>query len=179
VAATVLRFAPVIGATVSTTLTRLFSSAVVPTVLGRDARLQFVHLDDALEVLHRAVVQDHPGTFNVAGPGTLVLSQIVRRAGRVSIPLPEGSLSTAAGLARTLGLGFFGYDQLDLFVHGRVVDTTRLSEEFGFTPRSTAAAFEDFLRGHQGGRVVPTDRITGAEEAILDGIRRARAAVGE
>ena len=53
----------------------------MPTVLGRDARLQFVHLDDALEVLYRSVVEDHPGTFNVAGPCTLALSQAIRREG--------------------------------------------------------------------------------------------------
>ena len=41
----------------------------------------------------------------------------------------------------------FSLDQLDLFVHGRVVDTTRLIEEFGFRPRSTAEAFEDFVAG--------------------------------
>ena len=49
----------------------------------------------------------------------------------------------------------FGLDQLDLFVHGRVVDTTRLIEEFGFTPRSTAEAFDDFIRGHHGGSWSP------------------------
>jgi len=179
VAATVLRFAPVIGSTASTSLTRYFSSPFVPTVLGRDARLQFVHLDDALEVLHRSVVEDHPGTYNVAGPGTLALSQAIRRAGRVAVPVPEGGLSAAVGLAKGFGVGMYGFDQLDLFVHGRVVDTTRLSEEYGFTPRSTAAAFDDFISAHQGGRVLPAAQLAAAEQAVLDGIRRVRAAVGD
>jgi len=48
VAVTVLRFAPLIGRRANTSLTRYFSRAVVPTVLGRDPRLQFVHVDDAL-----------------------------------------------------------------------------------------------------------------------------------
>jgi UDP-glucose 4-epimerase len=179
VLATVLRFAPVIGSTASTTLTRYFSSPVVPTVLGRDARLQFVHLDDALEVLHRSVVQDHPGTFNVAGPGTLALSQAIRRAGRVALPVPEGGLPAVAGVAKGLGLGNYGFDQLDLFVHGRVVDTTSLTREYGFTPRSTAAAFDDFIRAHLGGRVLPAAQLATAEQAILDGVRRVRTAVSD
>ena len=178
VGATVLRFAPVIGSAASTTLTRYFSSPFVPTVLGRDARLQFVHLDDALEVLHRSVVEDHPGTFNVAGPGTLALSQAIRRAGRVAVPVPEGGLSAAANVAKGFGVALYGFDQLDLFVHGRVVDTTRLTREFGFTPRSTAVAFDDFIRAHLGGRVLPAAQLAAAEEAILDGVRRVRAAVG-
>ena len=179
VMATVLRFAPFISSTAETTLTRYFAQPVVPTVLGRDARLQFVHVDDALEILHRSVIEDHPGTFNVAGAGVLALSQAVRRAGRVSLPLPEGTLSTVAAMARNAGVGSIGLDQIDLFVHGRVVDTTRLIREFGFTPRTTAQAFDDFITGHANGSSLTSDRLAAAERAILDGIRRARAAGAE
>jgi UDP-glucose 4-epimerase len=180
VAATVLRFAPFISSTADTTLTRYFAQPVVPTVLGRDARLQFVHVDDALEILHRSVVEDHPGTFNVAGAGVLVLSQAVRRAGRISVPLPEGTLSSLAAIASNLGVGQIGLDQIDLFVHGRVVDTTRLVQEFGFTPRTTEMAFNDFITAHRNGSSLTADRLAAAEKAILDGIRRVRAvAAGE
>jgi UDP-glucose 4-epimerase len=169
VAATVLRLAPLIGRRANTSLTRYFSRPVVPTVLGRDPRLQFVHVDDALEILHRAVVEHHPGTFNVAGAGVITLSQAVRRAGRVGVPIPEGTLS-ALGRGGTN----FSLDQLDLFVHGRVVDTGRLVEEFGVVPRPTPVAFEDFLRGI--GAVLPRDAIAALEQNLLAGIRRARAA---
>ena len=176
VAATVLRFAPFISSTAETTLTRYFAQPIVPTVFGRDARLQFVHVDDALEILHRSVLEEHPGTFNVAGAGVLSLSQAVRRAGRISVPLLEGTLSTVAAVARNVGIGEIGLDQIDLFVHGRVVDTTRLVEEFGFTPRDTATAFDDFINGHANGSSLTADRLAAAERAILDGIRRVRAA---
>ncbi|HEX5203388.1 NAD-dependent epimerase/dehydratase family protein [Paractinoplanes rhizophilus] len=179
VTATVLRFAPFIGREARTTLTRLFAQPFVPTVLGRDARLQFVHVDDALEILRRAVIEDHPGTFNVAGAGVLALSQAVRRAGRIAVPLPEGTLSTVLALARNVGIGEIGLDQIDLFVHGRVVDTTRLIREFGFTPRDTATAFDDFISAHATGSSLTADRLVAAEQAILDGIRRTRAAMGE
>jgi UDP-glucose 4-epimerase len=179
VTATVLRFAPFISSTAETSLTRYFAQPVVPTVFGRDARLQFVHVDDALEILHRSVTEDHPGTFNVAGAGVLALSQAVRRAGRLSVPLPEGTLSTVAAFARNMGVGQIGLDQIDLFVHGRVVDTTRLVEEFGFTPRDTATAFDDFIKGHANGSSLTADRLAAAERAILDGIRRFRAAKAE
>jgi UDP-glucose 4-epimerase len=147
----------------------------VPTVLGRDARLQFVHVDDALEILHRSVVEDHPGTYNVAGAGVLMLSQAVRRAGRIALPLPEGTLSGVVAAARNIGIGQLGLDQIDLFVHGRVVDTARLVKEFGFTPRSTETAFADFIAGHANGSSLTAARLAAAEKAILDGIRRLRA----
>ena len=173
VAATVLRFAPFLSSTAETSLTRYFAQPVIPTVLGRDARLQFVHVDDALEVLHRSVIEDHPGTFNVAGAGVLALSQAVRRAGRIAVPLPEGTLSTVLALARNVGIGEIGLDQIDLFVHGRVVDTSRTVAEFGFEPRSTAEAFDEFVRAHAGGPL-GSGRLRAAEKLILERIRQAR-----
>jgi UDP-glucose 4-epimerase len=152
---------------------------VVPTIFGRDARLQFLHFDDALEVLHRSVVEDHPGTYNVAGPGVLALSQAIRRAGRISVPVLEPGVAGAVALARTMGFGRYGLDQVDLFVHGRVVDISRLEQEYGFTPRSTAAAFDDFIRAHHGRAVVTREQLAVAEQMVLDGIRQARAAVRE
>ena len=174
VTATVLRLAPLIGSRADTTLSRYFARPVVPTVLGRDPRLQFVHSDDALEVLYRSVVEEHPGTFNVAGAGVLSLSQAIRRAGRMAMPIIEPGLSATAAFGKNVGLRTFGLDQLDLFVHGRVVDTSRLVAEFGFTPRSTAEAFDDFIRGQRDGRVLDPDRLARAEQAVLAGIRQAR-----
>lgn len=83
VSITTLRFVNLIGPRVDTVLTRYFAlPGVVPTVLGRDARLQLLHAEDALAVLARAVGEDLPGVFNVAGDGVLLLSQAIRRAGR-------------------------------------------------------------------------------------------------
>jgi UDP-glucose 4-epimerase len=176
VTTTVLRLVPLIGSAADTTLTRYFAQPVVPTVLGRDPRLQFVHVDDALDILHRSVVEDHPGTFNVAGPGVLTLSQAIRRAGRLAFPVAEPGLSAAAGFSKRLGRWGFGLDQVDLFVHGRVVDTTRLTKEYGVTPRSTAEAFSDFLRGRGSGGAIGRDRLVAAEQAILTGIAQVRQA---
>lgn len=171
---TVLRLAPLIGSAADTTLTRYFAQPLVPTVFGRDPRLQFLHVDDALDILHRSVVEDHPGTYNVAGPGVLTLSQAIRRAGRVPVPVVESGLSSAAALAKRLGWYGFSLDQVDLFVHGRVVDTTRLTKEYGVTPRTTAEAFADFLRGRVGSGWLSDERLAAAEQAILTGIRRLR-----
>jgi UDP-glucose 4-epimerase len=170
VAATVLRFAPMIGHQANTSLTRYFSSPVVPTVLGRDPRLQFIHVDDALEILHRSVLEHHPGTYNVAGAGVIMLSQAVRRAGRIALPLPERGLSAFGRSGAN-----FSLDQLDLLVHGRVVDTTRLVDEYGYTPRPTSVAFADFLRGT--GAVLPSDAIKALERTLLAGIRQSRAVI--
>ena len=178
VTTTVLRLAPLIGSAADTTLTRYFTQPVVPTVLGRDPRLQFIHVDDALDILHRAVVEDHPGTYNVAGAGALTLSQAIRRAGRIAVPVPEQALSAVAATARRFGRQGPAFDQLDLFVHGRVVDTGRLVTEFGVTPRTTAEAFADFLRANRGRAPLARGRVLAAERALLTVRERIRSARG-
>ncbi|HEX6871841.1 MAG TPA: NAD-dependent epimerase/dehydratase family protein [Micromonosporaceae bacterium] len=182
VTTTVLRLAPFVGPNADTTLTRYFSLPVVPTVFGRDPRLQFIHIEDALEVLVRSVVEDHRGTFNVAGPGVLLLSQAIRRAGRIGFPVAEPGMSAFATFVKASGIGDFSLDQLDLFVHGRVVDTSRLTNEFGFTPRSTEEAFADFVHGRAlhragAGAMLRPDAISAVEAIVLDAVRGARSAM--
>lgn len=171
---TVLRFAPFIGSRADTTLTRYFSLPLVPTALGYDPRMQFLHADDALEVTHRSVMADHPGVYNVAGDGVLLLSQAIRRAGRTPLPVPEIGLSGAASFAKRSGLIDFSLDQLDFLVHGRVVDTSRLIQEYGYRPRSTADAFDDFVRGHNLSSMISPDNVAAVEHVLLDQIRQAR-----
>jgi len=180
---TVLRLAPFVGPSADTTLTRYFALPVVPTVFGRDPRLQFIHVDDALEVLARSVVEDHKGTYNVAGQGTLVLSQAIRRAGRIAVPVIEPGMSAFAAFVKASGIGDFSLDQLDLFVHGRVVDTSRLIKEYGYTPRSTAEAFNDLiqgrgLHGHGPLSLLRPETVGAAEARVLDGVRSVRRALG-
>ncbi|MGH8876609.1 MAG: NAD-dependent epimerase/dehydratase family protein, partial [Stackebrandtia sp.] len=151
---TVLRLAPLLGPTSDTSLTRYFSLPVVPTVLGYDPRVQFLHIEDALDVLHRVTMDGHqapsgrPDVLNVAGPGALLLSQAIRRAGRVAAPTPEAVLRGFAAVARGRGLVDFSRDQLDFLRFGRVVDCGHLTRAYGVTPRPTGEAFDDFVAGH-------------------------------
>lgn len=149
----ILRFANFIGPTVHTPLTGYFALPVVPTVLGYDARLQLCHEADAVEVLHRSTVGDPHGIFNVAGPGTVYLSQAIRLAGKPSLPVVSPLASSLASLIRRTGRVDFTPDQLRLLMFGRIGDITRLRTLFGYEPAySTRAALEDFLAA---GRVRP------------------------
>lgn len=173
VAVTLLRFANFMGPQIRSPFTSYFSMPVVPTVLGHDARMQFVHEDDAIEVLRQAVVQGPRGTFNVSGDGVLLLSQAARRAGRPIVPVPSPAVNTVGGLIRRLGVTDYTPEQLRFIVHGRAVDTTRLREEFGYTPRyTTAEAFEDFVRARGFGVITP-ERVAGVERQLagLLGVR--------
>jgi UDP-glucose 4-epimerase len=168
VSVTVLRFANFIGPRIDTALTRYFSLPIVPTVLGYDARMQLVHSEDALAVLELAIRRDMPGVFNVGAPGILLLSQAIRRAGRVQVSLPSGVVGPVSGLIRGARLVDMTPDQMRFLNFGRVVDTKRLRETFGFTPRwTTMQAFDDFVHGHNLHPVVSTAQITAMENAVL------------
>lgn len=147
VAATVLRLAEVIGPGVDTALARYFRLPVVPTVLGFDARVQLLHPQDAVAALERAVLADLPGVFNVGGDGVLLLSQAIRRAGRVPLPMVRAAIPAATRLVRGGAPVHVTSEFARLLNYGRVIDTTRLKTAFGFTPRwSTAAALDDYVR---------------------------------
>ncbi|HYQ65660.1 NAD-dependent epimerase/dehydratase family protein [Actinophytocola sp.] len=142
---TVIRLAEVIGPGVDNALARYFSLPVVPTVLGFDARVQLLHVNDALAVLNRAATHHLPGVFNAGGDGVLMLSQAIRRAGRVPLPLPRAAIGFGTRLAGRVDLS---PGQARLLSYGRVIDTTRLKTTFGFTPKwTTAAAFDDYVHG--------------------------------
>jgi UDP-glucose 4-epimerase len=161
---TTLRFANFLGPTANTPMAQYFSLPVIPTVLGYDARLQFVHEDDGLEVLRRATVEDHAGTYNVAGDGVLALSQAIRRAGRVGVPVWSPLVGVAGRWVRRGGFADFSPEQIRLLTHGRAVDTTRLREKFGYTPRyTTAETFDDFVHARRLNNVITPELVTGAE----------------
>lgn len=143
---TILRFANILGPAADTPLARYLTMPVVPTVLGFDPRLQFLHEDDAADLLVRAVREPVAGTYNAAGDGVLYVSQVLRMGGRLELPLPMRLLSLSGPLVRRLGRGLQVPPHILRLLHwGRIADNRRLREEVGFTPRfATRDAVREF-----------------------------------
>ena len=107
--------------------------------------------DDGLEALLAAVRNPVRGAVNVAAPGTIGLTRMVRMAGRPSLPLPPQLFGTAVGAGRRLGMSSLSPDFRRLLRYGRAVDITRLVEEVGFEPRhTTVSAVRDYLASRDG-----------------------------
>ena len=109
VVVTTLRLANLMGAGVDSQVTRYLSLPVVPRVMGFDARLQFLHPSDAVAALLLVTRRDVPGTFNVAAPDIVTLSQALRKMGRPTVGVPQrcravgrhaGTTGAAGGLLR-------------------------------------------------------------------------------
>jgi UDP-glucose 4-epimerase len=85
---TVLRSCWVFGPSYEDPVVRYFALPVVPKVMGYDPLLQLVHEEDYLHAFECAVLQSHPGVYNVVGSGVLPLGTLLRLAGRRILSLP-------------------------------------------------------------------------------------------
>jgi UDP-glucose 4-epimerase len=153
---TMLRYQPEIGPELDSPLVRYLSLSVVPTQLGFDPRLQFIHADDATGALEATVRNPVRGAVNVAPSGSISLTRMLRIARRPSAPIPHPLFGPAmAQLGRRLGLGGAYSDGVRLLRYGRGVANRRLREEVGFEPRFDAAgAVRDFAAKQRGRRLV-------------------------
>src|SRR6202158_2117092 len=145
---TILRLANMIGPAMDTALSRYLAGPVVPTVFGQDARLPLLHEQDALAALDRATMAGKAGTFNIGAPGIIMMSQAIRRSGRIALPVPRFGLWAVDSLMRATRYTEVDREQLDYLSYGRVMDTTRMRTDLGYNPKwTTAEAFDDYVRG--------------------------------
>jgi len=145
---TILRLANMIGPAMDTALSRYLAGPVVPTVVGHDARLQLLHEQDALGALERATMAGKAGTYNVGAPGIIMMSQAIRLSGRVPLPVPRAALWAVDSLRRATRYTELDREQLDYLSYGRVMDTLRMRNDLGYSPKwTTVEAFDDYVRG--------------------------------
>src|SRR6478735_2719932 len=167
VSVTTLRIANVIGPKITSGMTGYFRLPVIPTVLGFNPRLQFLHEQDALDVLEHATVTEVTGTFNVAGDGIITLAQAVRRLGRPSPPLPGFAVPSFGSAIRQTRRADFSPEQVAFLTFGRGLDTTRMRSMLGFEPSyTTAEAFDDFAAALAPG-IFGRERVLATESALV------------
>lgn len=173
IALTILRLAPIMGPNVETLPRSLFERPLVPSLIGRDARLQFLHQDDALAALEYAVVAGRPGTFNIAGDGAISMSQAIRLAGRLPLPVVRPAFGPAVAAIRGRGRGRTDKVELDYLSFGNTFDTSRMRNELGFEPGfTTRQAMEDVARRGPTEPTIGMDSIVGVEQRVVSLARR-------
>lgn len=171
-----MRLANVIGPRIRTAITDYFSLPVIPVPLGYDARLQFMHEDDAVAAIRLGALSEMTGIVNLAGDGVITLMQAVGLTGRPFVPILKAAAGPVGNLTKRLGLTDFSPDQMDLLAFGRGIDTTIMRRDFGFEPRyTTRAAFENFAASL--GPVIPGGQRIDA--AIAGAAGTVGSAVGE
>lgn len=141
---TLLRFSNVLGPDIVTPISRALELPLVPSILGFDPRLQFVHEDDVVRSIVFVLEQSLPGIYNVAGDGMVPWSEVAKICGKRTFPLPPFATATAAWPLRRLGVELPD-ELLGVLRYGRGIDNRRLKDA-GFRYRyTTAGAVEAFI----------------------------------
>lgn len=168
IAVTILRLANMIGPAMDTTLSRYLAGPLVPTMFGRDARLQLLHEQDALGALERAAMAGKAGTFNIGADGIIMLSQAIRRAGRIPLPVPGFGVWALDSLRRANRYNEISRDQFDYLSYGRVMDTSRMRSELNYQLKwTTAEAFDDYVRGRGLTPIIDPYRVRSLESRAI------------
>ncbi|EGD55373.1 NAD-dependent epimerase/dehydratase family protein [Gordonia neofelifaecis] len=164
----ILRFQSILGPRIRTRMSSYLSLPVVPTAFGRQARLQFLHEEDALAALEHSTLHPRPGTFNVAGDGVVTMSQSVYRAGHLKLPVPGSLISPLVGVLQNGRLPGMRSEHTPYLAYGRVLDTTRMRTDLGFEPRySSLATLDDFIARGKTEPVISADTWRGLEHQAV------------
>lgn len=126
---TVLRLVYTLGPSGSGTLAGFLRGRAVPMVMGFDPLFHFLHEEDAVGAILKAVEKRPKGVFNVCGPQPVPLSLIAREVGRPVVPLPEFLLSLALGHG---GLPKLARGALEHVKYPIVVDGSAFRRDAGF-----------------------------------------------
>lgn len=170
---TILRVPAILGLPEPTVFGELLQPSITPVLGGFDPRIQLLHPQDALEALVLATMRGPGGTFNIAGDGMITLSQAVRRAGHIAIPVLPPFFRVAAGIFTGEGLKKIGSSQIEYLKFGRGVDNRRMREVFGFSPRySTSQALAAYIKDSGIEPVVSADTARAAVRAMLAAVPR-------
>ncbi len=142
---TVLRTAPILGPTIHNYVTRYLSRKVVPTMMGFDPLVQFVHEIDAITAFKLAIDRNFPGIYNIVADGVLPLSTVIKLAGRLAVPIPHPLAHT---IGAALWLAHMSEAPPSFMHHLRflcVADGAKAKDKLGFRPAyTTREAVLDF-----------------------------------
>jgi nucleoside-diphosphate-sugar epimerase/phosphohistidine swiveling domain-containing protein len=139
-----IRSALIVGRGVDNWVRRLLALPAFPDG-SADRRVQVVHIDDALRLLGRAILDPEisSGPVNLAATGAPTFRQIAAALGRPIVPLGSG-LAALRGRVRSL-------DELELVQSAPLMDTARLRDEWGFLPAwNSEECVEDFALAVRG-----------------------------
>ena len=135
----VLRPTNVLGAHVRTAIGRYLRAEYVPTVMGFNPMMQFLHEDDMAEAIVLAIEREARGAFNVVGPGAVPLLTAIEEVGSTALPLPEIAVRSAISTLFRWGFYAFPPRAIDFAKYQCTLDGTRFREATGFEPRFALA----------------------------------------
>jgi UDP-glucose 4-epimerase len=149
----VLRPVNVIGPTVRSMAARYLRLRRVPTVMGFDPMMQFVHEEDVAGAIQLALEHELRGVYNLVGPGEVPIRTAIEACGSTAWPVPEPLLRPVlGGWLGPLGRLGWGGDRgfplgiVDYLKYPVTLSGARFVEQTGFEPRYGLADCFDSMR---------------------------------
>ncbi len=130
----VLRPVNVLGMSVHSLMGAYLRLRRVPTLMGFDPMLQFLHEEDLAEAIVLALEHGLQGVFNLTGPGEVPLHTAIRAVGGAPVPLPEFLARPLIARLFRFGLVPFPPGALDYLKFPITVAGDRFIEATGFRP---------------------------------------------
>jgi UDP-glucose 4-epimerase len=106
----------------------------VPTVMGFDPMMQFLHEEDLSEAIALALEHRLQGVFNVIGPGEVPLHTAIRETGGRPLPLPEPVMRPMFDRLFRWGLLPYPPGAIDYLKYPVTVSGERFGDATGFRP---------------------------------------------
>lgn len=132
----VLRLAEVCAPGVGSQLHDYLRSRVCLRPIGFDPMVNLLSLPDAARALHLASTLADSGIYNIPGYDTLPLSEVIRHAGRVAVPLPGPALGPLYRLRALTRRTDFDYHMNALRLHFNGLLCGARAQAIGYTPRT-------------------------------------------
>ncbi|MCP4714004.1 MAG: NAD-dependent epimerase/dehydratase family protein [Deltaproteobacteria bacterium] len=149
VTVTVFRPCMILGPHMDNLISRCaWQAPQIAGVIGYNPQLQFVHEDDVVNAFSAAILQEMPGTYNLAGSGTITFDRfcVLFRKRCIRLPFRLLYMLFSLGWVLRLPVVMFSPGWLYFLKDVLIVGTDRIQQEYGFSPQySTEAALESYL----------------------------------
>lgn len=132
---TILRPVSILGPKIKSFKTEYLNRWFVPTVLGFDPMVQFIHEEDLMTAFKTVILEDHPGIFNLSSRGVIPLSKAIKLMGKTALPLPMVGLKSFIQLLWYLDISPAPANRLDYLKYLSCVATEKAARELKFKPK--------------------------------------------
>ena len=117
-----------------------FMPALRPVIPDPGVPFQLVHHDDVATAMRAGVLgRGEPGVYNLAGSGTITMSDLARALGWYAVPVPDLAVGAAAELVARLPFVPAEAQWIETVRNPVLMDTTRARRVLGWRPRHDAA----------------------------------------
>jgi UDP-glucose 4-epimerase len=134
IATSILRPVNTLGYYVHSAIGTYLKLGWVPTIMGFNPMMQFIHEEDVAEAIADALDAGLSGIFNVVGPGAVPLKVAIRETGGTAVPLPEPLARGLIGRLFRLGLYPVPPAAVDFVKYPCTIDGRRFRDAARFKP---------------------------------------------